>query len=241
MKLVYFFALLGLDILAWETLKFYFRKFTGKNYLEVQDEDWVSLSNREYGALIDVGSNFGQFAGSFTDKNGELEIIAFDPHSECGEFMKSRLRGIKFYNFALGSSEGEFFLYYPKIFNLRFLSLSSLQKDNVSIWLDAHMPRLVRALVRILSKKVLVKRLDDLQLDLNDLNGRKTLMKIDVQGAELQVLLGATHFIQKYHPDIFIEMEFSTQDAVASFLIDAGYTKLIEATGDELWEHLDRA
>lgn len=235
MKTIYFFALLGLRISAWETLKFYFRKFTGKNYLKVKDEEWASLSNHEYGGLIDVGSNFGQFARSFTCKNGNVEIIAFDPHIECGEFIKSKFKRIKFYNCALGSVEGEFSLYYPKIFNLCFLSLTSMQKENVSMWLDKHMPRLLHVLVQILSIKVSVKRLDDMNLEFPDLDGRKILMKIDVQGAEENVLLGSMNFIRNHNPDIFIEMEFEKKEKVRKLLSNIGYQKLWHGGDDELW------
>lgn len=235
MRLIYLIALSGLNITTWETVKFCIRRYFGKTYLDVNDESWPSLIQREYGALVDVGSNFGQFAGSFLSLNGQVELIAFDPHIECGQFMTLRYNQFVFHNVALGSVEGEFNLYYPRIFNFSFLSLASLQKENVTEWIEKNMPVPLRLLTRIYHKRVHVKRLDDLKLGFKSLNRQKILFKIDVQGTELQVLRGSIDFIKQYNPDIFIEMEFKTKVEVGVYLNEIGYRKSWQKGGDELW------
>lgn len=63
----------------------------------------------------------------------------------------------------------------------------------------------------------------------NVLSGTKInapiLMKIDVEGAELKVLRGATNFIKKYHPDIIYEAWSENQALrVGIFLAKFGYS-----------------
>jgi len=59
--------------------------------------------------------------------------------------------------------------------------------------------------------------IDSLQLP------RLDLLKIDVEGMELQVLEGARESIQRSHPEIIVEVIKSDEKAIAKFLDAAGY------------------
>ena len=77
--------------------------------------------------------------------------------------------------------------------------------------------------------------LDDFLYKL-DVKGRIRLIKIDVEGAEINVLRGAIKTLKKHSPTIIIETKTNTKD-IESFLIDLGYeqTKRI-GEEDVVWE-----
>ena len=68
---------------------------------------------------------------------------------------------------------------------------------------------------------VLAKRLDDL---LSELKVRKVdLIKIDVEGAELEVLLGLKRTLIKFEPIIIMEVKSENKNKVMNFMNENGY------------------
>lgn len=67
------------------------------------------------------------------------------------------------------------------------------------------------------------------------------LIKIDVEGYEMNVLKGAVHLLQKHHPVLFIEMDDSnlkdqgySAKAMIGFLHNAGYRNITSADDDHV-------
>ncbi len=71
------------------------------------------------------------------------------------------------------------------------------------------------------SGKYTSKRLDEL------ISGKVDFMKIDVEGAEYQVLLGAQHILKEYKPVLFLEMHSLVNSElhtnILNYLTDFGY------------------
>jgi hypothetical protein len=64
-------------------------------------------------------------------------------------------------------------------------------------------------------------------ISLDSLNlSRIDLIKIDVEGMELDVLEGAANSIAKLHPMLFVETLKSDKDAIRAWLQNLGYTTL---------------
>ncbi len=127
--------------------------------------------------LIDVGSNKGQFSILARKFFPDIEIHSFEPQIEELNIQKKILgnKNINYYNFALGSEDKELNLYITK------------RKDSSS---------LLKPIQTISSKyltkeirKVSVKKLDKI-LALRNIK-RPSILKLDVQGFELEVLKGS--------------------------------------------------
>jgi FkbM family methyltransferase len=137
--------------------------------------------------IIDVGANQGQFALACSYFYKEAIIYSFEPVPETAVMTKlntKHLKNIKVFEMALGSIEGSIDFYKNEYSHASSaLPVSKLQ-------LESH-PQTSRTEII----KVPVRRLDDMMESIP--SEGKILLKLDVQGFEKEVLMGATSFIKK--------------------------------------------
>jgi len=131
--------------------------------------------------LIDIGSNKGQFCLLTKKFFPEIEIHSFEPQIEELNIQKKILGSgnINYYNFALGSEE--------KISNLYVTA----RKDSSSILKPIETTNKKYLTKEI--KEISVNRLDNL-LGLKNIK-RPSVLKLDVQGYELEVLKGSNEIL----------------------------------------------
>lgn len=68
------------------------------------------------------------------------------------------------------------------------------------------------------------------------------LIKIDVQGFDYNVLVGATKTIESHHPVIVIESETKkSRNIIGEFLTQHGYTVAAKIRHDQIWVHQQKA
>jgi FkbM family methyltransferase len=157
--------------------------------------------------FVDVGSHIGSVISEVQHNDRSVSIIAIEAIPEKAERLHRKFPRVSIYNYAAGDQDGKvsFFI------NPKQSGYSSLGKSA-----DAE------GLQEI---TVTMRRLDDLILTDNI-----DVIKIDVEGAELGVLLGSKKLIQDNRPVIMFESAPDinelgyTKSAMWRLLNDIGYT-----------------
>lgn len=157
------------------------------------------LERNKDGIILDIGANIGNhtlFLGAYTGKN----IIAFEPFIDNFELLKdnvsiNNLSNVEIKNYALGAFKSKGIVKIPEKNNLGMCKIESNESGNVKI-----------------------KTLDSLKLD------KIGAIKIDVEGMEMDVLIGAKKTILKYQPNIYVEAHNpEKRKKVEWFLNNLGY------------------
>lgn len=141
----------------------------------------------DFDGLLDVGANRGQFSLACRQCHPEVPIFAFEPiPREAGVFQQIHGKdpGIELLLTALGDTVGE-----------SMLHLSGSADSSSLLPIGAEQIRLFPHTLAVGSLSVAVNRLDDLQKKWKA--RRRLLLKLDVQGYELQVLRGAREVLKQ--------------------------------------------
>ncbi len=151
--------------------------------------------------FLDIGANRGEAIQSILLKRPDANVIAFEPNSHLISKLKNLYKGdkrVEFYNLGLGSSTGSFELNIPFYNDYMFDGLASFKEENASGWLKNRLYGYQSSKLKIKKEVCIVRPLDDLKL-------KPYFIKIDVQGFEYEVLLGARRTITSSKPVLLIE------------------------------------
>lgn len=151
------------------------------------------FSLEQFNQFIDIGTNIGQTLLKVKTLEPEISYIGIEPSSTCVYYLNELVKintfnKVTIINLALGSTE-----------NLSFLYGYSYEDSRATLR-DNYIPQ-----DKIVMKSLTaVYRFDTLldHLKIED----KFILKIDVEGEELNVILGAINSINKYHPPIICEI-----------------------------------
>jgi FkbM family methyltransferase len=147
---------------------------------------WQFLGNLQIKTIIDVGANEGQFADEILNIFPQAEIYSFEPLKDCYQKLESKFKNhkrIHTNNFALGERNGEIVFQRSSASpSSSILQMSRLHKNLFPYTADLY------------EEKVNLKRLDEV-LSADQLEAG-VLLKIDVQGAEMQVIKGADKILK---------------------------------------------
>lgn len=151
--------------------------------------------------FIDIGANRGDAIQSILTKRPQAKIVAFEPNP----ILVGKIRKVFYDNesvtiepFGLGSETSTFTLNIPFYRNYMFDGLASFKEENARDWLKNRMYGYQPEKLVLRQIPCTVKRLDEFGL-------RPSFIKIDVQGFEYEVLLGAQHTIEQARPVLLIE------------------------------------
>lgn len=170
----------------------------------VHDDDFHFLGMlRSVPQFVDIGANCGQSITSYRTLNPDTPVISFEPNPICYRIMNmygGMLPKVRTYPFGLSSSSGFMDLYTPVVDRLLVTPLATTRQELYQTgagvgWLEQNSHGRRTA--------IYAERLAFLQGDAFDLT--PGVLKIDVEGGELQTLHGLTKTILTHRPVIMVE------------------------------------
>jgi FkbM family methyltransferase len=161
--------------------------------------------------FLDVGANYGTHSMLFASRG--VKTIAFEPNPQCLSFCEAVCELNRFEirreRVAIGDHDGRLNLVFP----------------DGETWLGTLVPKVADRLAethgRLITESVELTTLDRFA---DGLQGRRVLLKIDVEGGEIAVLKGAARTLEQVQPVVI----FETNDVAAradlwALLNDRGY------------------
>ncbi len=173
--------------------------FCGNNMLTVwAGSSFYELESRPYfdlgeGVFIDIGANIGKFSIILGRRSREkIKVISIEPHPKNFKILTknielNKLDNVVVVNAACSDSKGYLDLY-----------LDEADTGGHSIIKGDNFPKMGVRSIRVKTEKLdnIVKR-----QKIEKVN----LIKVDVEGAEATVLMGAKKILKKSHPKIIFE------------------------------------
>ena len=168
------------------------------------------LNKYKFDTVIDVGSYKGEFIKYSLKYLNPKKIYAFEPQREINDHLKKKFKNdkIKISNFAIGRNNKKNFLYVNK-----FKKTSTLSRE--TIFSNSIYNKLKNLLLR--SKSYECKYpVKTISLDSFFSNKKiiKSLLKIDVEGYEINVLLGSKKVLQKMNMVLIEKQNFKNNNFV---------------------------
>lgn len=160
--------------------------------------------------FVDVGANYGTHSLLFQSQG--IYTLSVEPNAQCNAYHQHLAEANGFCanvaSFALGAERGEIELFYPPMETwLGTTALGKAEKLMSNFELE--------------SQVVQLKTLDDLLVDVTVKN---ILVKIDVEGHEFEVLLGAENTLKEIRPFIIFECWKSGQrNKIINLLLASQY------------------
>lgn len=173
------------------------------------------------GSIIDIGANIGQtslWIAQMLDGKINATIHAFESYNDTYRALEkniasNKFKNIKLYNLALGNSESEIKMIEDCESNSGGFRVLSKEHDT-----------------KKKQKKVQQTKLDKFINEIQDI----FLIKIDVEGYEMEVLKGGMSTINKYKPLLYIELndknlkqQNSSAQEVINLLLNMGYKNIL--------------
>ena len=193
----------------------YFPQYKDGYELEVTKA--IKILMPENGTFLDIGSNWGHHSIS-TAISKNAKVISFEPNplvfNDLERIVKElSLQNITCLNLALGNENMDL-----------LLSQENFDSGTVSINSSDRFIRLPEKIFqKITFQKPIKYQIEQKTLDSVIKNTNIDLLKVDVEGFELNFLEGAFNTISAQLPDIIIEVFEETYDECARFLKDFGY------------------
>ena len=158
----------------------------------------------EFNTLIDIGAHKGEFLSSFINQKKISKIYCFEPQKKIFLVLRkkfSKIKSIKFFNFALENTSTK-----KKLFKSNLSSaatLSTFNKKSNYLKLKNLLLKNKKNSIDLVYQKTFDKVFENVNL-------KKTFLKIDVEGYEHQVLQGSKKKIKEIDY-ILIEQQFFDQ------------------------------
>tara|TARA_B100000029_G_C17404605_1_gene898345 strand:- start:288 stop:974 length:687 start_codon:yes stop_codon:yes gene_type:complete len=167
--------------------------------------NFLKLFNLE--SIIDVGSHKGEFLSYALKLSKIKKIYAFEPQIEINKILAEKFakhKNIEIFNFALDKEVSKKKIYINKLSSTS--TLSELNRSSFYLKLKNFFINSKNNFVN--SYYVNTNTIDNL---FKDILLRNTLLKVDVEGFEINVLMGGINKIKTEIPFILIEHQMGNQ------------------------------
>lgn len=150
------------------------------------------IKNSMVNCFFDIGTNYGTHSLLFLSQG--IETISFEPNTKCNEYFFEACKTNNFNqnmnNIGIGNKKEVAFLKFPKnaLWNGSFSSDVTKEFEN--------------------DVETIEVNVETLDLFANEKNLKPALIKIDTEGFELNVFMGAKETINKNRPIIIFECNF---------------------------------
>jgi FkbM family methyltransferase len=162
-----------------------FTRISNNLYVNQNAHIFELIKKNNINLVLDVGANIGQFGLDLRKAGYEGEIISFEPIKECYEQLVSNAdKNWQIHNYALGDNETTEDINISKktVFS-SILETSDFGKENFS-----------ESIGLTEKQRIQIYKLDDVLHNLtNNINNKKIFLKLDTQGYDSKVLVGATN------------------------------------------------
>jgi FkbM family methyltransferase len=184
--------------------------------LSYEAEVFSWLRDRSYDVVIEIGANVGIFTLFFANTLAHARIYAFEPSQEAYRRLilnlhLNRCDNVQAFNCAVADTSGilDFFEPHGHLTNGSLSRAFAEQFSN-----------------RVSHSKVVA--IDAMSLEQLFETEAHVLIKLDIEGEEPRVLKGMQALIQRYHPDLLIEVLESSAPQLnkMDFLVDGTYQLL---------------
>jgi len=175
------------------------------------------LATEPDGLFLDIGANNGLSALSFHQIQPNFKIFSIEInhyHRQHLDNIRRKIQRFDYQIIGLSDEPGEAILYTPIYWGTAISLLSSLDID----WLKAEvnrtfLPRYIPK-IRYETEAVQVVLLDDL---CNELDLVPSIIQIDAEGSDIQILRGMDQTVRHYRPHIMIEYSPLQSNALMAF------------------------
>jgi len=175
--------------------------------------------------FLDVGANSGMSALSFRKVSGKLgvniPILSLEPnplHQSNLSKLHKKIPNFSFLMLGAGNINADVSFFTPVYSDVPLHVFTSTNKALMSTWFEKMFGKKVSNSPNLVVREIVAKitRIDDLSIE-------PTIIKIDTEGSDYQVLLGAQNTIQKMRPFIMIEVSLNTYKEIAIFFQENNY------------------
>lgn len=177
------------------------------------------LSSDEPQLFLDIGANVGMSALSIFTLKSNAKVISFEPNLVNFPYLDklaNKFSDFQYLPFGLGDQVNSLDFYYPIYNNKHMTALGSCEHHKAASWLNENTVYFFNPdKLKIEKITINVRTLDSFNLE-------PDFIKIDVEGFEYQVLLGATKTINTHRPILLIE-SVAKDDQVHQQLKNWGY------------------
>ena len=164
--------------------------------------------------ILDIGANIGFNSLMFSDYG---PVHSFEPlfHKIVSKnVLQNTLNNpVKVYPFALSNVESDVLMYVPFSQDNGLTNYGGCSLTRTQHYLDNYLDK---------GTSVQTVRLDVVY------QGNPSIIKLDVEGHEYQVLLGAENTIRTYKPSMYIEIFDFETSPIIPFLKEIGYNTIIQ-------------
>lgn len=177
------------------------------------------LSSDGEGLFIDIGANDGISALSFRRFNKTYKILSIEPnpsHEAKLKNVKARINNFDYLMVGAGDHEDEIELYVPVYRGVAIHPAACLDYKLLQETMKTLYPAFISSKIDYVKQTVKIITIDS--LDLNP-----TLVKIDTEGSDYNVLLGMRMTIDRARPYILLELFPDMVEPVERFCHERAY------------------